>query len=161
MSILAPLKPLDSQRIQFYSDASAWGCAVVFGHRWFQVAWNKAWQVKHIDVLKFVLIFLALATWGIHFRHSALTFRCDNQAVVEVLNADSTRDPDMLCILQAITLLAFRLDINIWDLYFPGKLNVVADKLSRSQAHPDFLAAIYLFEAPTPLCATMVSLMKL
>lgn len=151
ISLLTPLAPLDSGRMQLYSDASDWGCAAIFGARWFQLTWPPSWRSKHINVREFLPILLALDTWGSFFKHSALTFRCDNQSVVNVLNAGTTRDPDMLLILRAITLLTLRLDVSICALHFPGKLNVTADWLSRSQATPKFLMEAGLFEAPTPL----------
>lgn len=57
---------------------------------------------------------------------------------MEVLNANTTKDPDMLMILRAITLLALKLDIQLCALHIPGKLNTVADSLSRTQATPEF-----------------------
>lgn len=55
------------------------------------------------------------------------------------MNSGTTRDPDMLIVLKAITLLALRLDVDICALHFPGKLNIIADHLSRSQVVPAFL----------------------
>lgn len=161
VSMMIPLAPLDSDRILLFSDASACGCAATFGQRWFQLGWGPAWVGKHINVKEFVPIFLALDTWGCHLRHSAITFHCDNQAVVEVINSGTTRDPDMLVILRALTLLSLHLDINICALHLPGKLNQVADCLSRMQVTPEFLAEAGLYEAPTPLCATTRTSMQL
>lgn len=39
ISILRPLAPLDSLRLQLFSDASDWGCAAIFGLHWFQLRW--------------------------------------------------------------------------------------------------------------------------
>lgn len=161
VSIITPLKPLDSMRIQLYSDASDWGCAAVYGQRWFQLQWPNRWKGKHINIREFVPIYLALDTWGSLFQHSYLTFRCDNRAVVDVINSGTTRDPDMLVILRAITLLTLHLDIQLCSLHFPGKLNIVADHLSRSQADPAFLEGVNLYEAPTPLRTSTLTSMLL
>lgn len=161
VSILAPPRPLDSLQVQLFSDASGWGCAAIFGPQWFQLAWPLSWRSKHINVREFVPIYLALDAWGNLLRHSDLTFRCDNRAVVDVINSGTTRDPDMLIILRALTLLALRLDIHLCSLHFPGKLNTVADSLSRSQADPAFLRDAKLLEAPTPLRISTLTSMQL
>lgn len=105
---------------------------------------GEAWVTKRINFKEFVLIFLALDTWGCPLLHSAITFRSDNQAVVEVINSGMTRDLDMLVILQAITLLSLHLDISICTLPLRGKLNGVADCLSCMQVTPDFLISVGL-----------------
>lgn len=161
VSLLLPLAPLDSDRLQFFSDTSAWGCAATFGPRWFQIQWTEGWRCKHINVKEFLPILLALDFWGPHFRHSSLTFRCDNQAVVEVPNSGTTRDPDMLIILRAITLLALQLDIHICALHLPGKLNGVADKPFRMQVSQDFLLSAGLLDVPTPMRTSTLRLILL
>lgn len=159
VSILSPLAPLDSLRLQFFSDASDWGCAAIFGPRWFQLVWHDHWRIKHINVREFVPIYLALDSWGTLLRHSHLTFRCDNSAVVDVINSGTTRDPDMLVIVRAITLLALRLDVHLCAMHYPGRFNRVADRLSRSQADPEFLRSAGLYEMPTPLrSSTLISM---
>lgn len=62
ISILAPLVPLVSLHLQFYSDASSWGCAAAFGSRWFHLSWPSNWKSEHISVLEFVPVLLALDT---------------------------------------------------------------------------------------------------
>lgn len=161
ISIIAPLEPLDSVRIQLFSDASDWGCSTVYGPRWFQLLWPNSWRSKHINIREFIPIYLALDTWGPLLRNSCLTFRCDNRAVVDVINSGTTRDTDMLVILRAITLLALRLNIQLCSLHFPGKLNTVADYLSRTQADAVFLRAAKLHEAPTPLRTSTLSSIRL
>lgn len=161
ISILSPPAPLDSLRLQLFSDASAWGCVALFGARWFQLPWRGEWRKKHINILEFIPIFLALDTWGNSFHHSSLTFRCDNQAVVEVLNAGTTRDPDMLMVLRAITLLALRLNVSICAVHVPGRINILADRLSRTQATPALISQLGLLSAPTPLCTSTLRWMGL
>lgn len=161
ISILAPPEPLDSQRIHLFSDASSWGCAAIFGSRWFQLQWSQPWRSKHINVKEFLPVLLALDVWGTHFRNCALTFHSDNQSVVAVINAGTTRDSDMLRILCSVTLLMLRLELQICAIHVPGRLNDLADELSRSQATTDFLAMHGLLDAPTPLKTSTLTLMQL
>lgn len=104
-------------------------------------------------------ILLALDVWGGFLCHSALTFLFDNQALVEVLNAGTMRDPDVLIILCAITLLALKLDIQICAIHVPGRLDTIADCLSHMQTNTDFLQRLNLNEDPSPLkCSTLKSM---
>lgn len=128
-SILAVLNPSDTLRLQ-YLDASHWGCVPMFGHRWFEISWPSHWKSKHINICELVPIFLALTTWGTHFRHSCSTFRSNNKAVVDVLNAGTAKDPDMLMVLRKVTLLTLHLCVNICALLYPGRSNIIADHLS-------------------------------
>lgn len=110
--------------------------------------------IININILEFIPIFLALDTWGSFFHHSSLTFQCDNQSVVEISNSGTTRDENMLMVLRALTLLTLRLDVSICAVHVPGRLNIIADQLSRSQATPEFIEQMGLMSAPTPIRAS-------
>lgn len=102
---------------------------------------------------------MAIDASGTLLKHSFLTFCCDNRAVVDVINSGTTRDLDKLVILHAITLLALRHNIQLYSLHYPGKLDTVADYLSRLQAGADFLLSTHLMEVPTLLCISALTSM--
>lgn len=90
---------VDSLHLQLFSDASDWGCDEVLGPTWLQLLRSENWSQKHIIVKKYILNYLALDTWASHFNHSCLTFCCHNWGVVDVINAGTTKDLDMLRVL--------------------------------------------------------------
>lgn len=53
ISILLPLEPLDSMRLQWFD----WGCAVVFGPCWFQLQWSDYWKSRHINEEEFIPVY--------------------------------------------------------------------------------------------------------
>lgn len=139
ISIITPLAANPCIRKQFFSDASGWGYAAMFGSKWFQAAWPSAWVNVHINVKEFVPIVIALQVWGQQWSNSRLQFFCDNQAVVEVFNRSSSKDPLMLALLRYLMLFSLRFKLIFTATHLPGRPNVIADHLSRSQASADFL----------------------
>lgn len=95
----------------FATDASDWGFAAVFHNEWFQAQWTDSWEKAHINLREFIPILLALHVWGAGWHHAIVTFHCDNQAVVEVINKNTSRDPGMLAVLRSIMLLSLQRDL--------------------------------------------------
>lgn len=139
VSLLRPSEDVSYSHFAFSSDASGWGCAAVLHHEWFQCQWPSPWKLKHINILEFVPIVLALEIWGDRWHHAVLCFHCDNSAVVEVINRLTSRDPHMLFLLRKVMQFSMAHDVIIRAIHCPGKLNTIADSLSRFQPSPDFL----------------------
>lgn len=118
-----------SNHLHLFSDASNWGFEVIFGSCWVQGMWPRDWRKHHINVREFIPIFLALTIWGHLWRDTSITFLCDNASVVQVINKACMKDPRMLCILRAITLLSLCFNCCIHAKHIPGKLNSAADSL--------------------------------
>ena len=94
--------------------------------------WNQA-EGYDISVLELYPIVLALFVWGSHLKNKSILFLCDNMAVVEVINSQSCRDPYLLTLLRHLVIIC--LYHNIWfkAKHIKGKLNFVADYISRFQ----------------------------
>ena len=56
---------------------------------------------------------------------------CDNQAVVQVLNSGRTRDLTRAAIARNIQFQAALMNISLKVMHIPGKVNTIADLLSR------------------------------
>ena len=61
----------------------------------------------------------------------SVVINCDNYAVVSSLNSGRGRDHVLLAIARNVWLVAAQFDIDLIFTHIPGKLNVVADLLSR------------------------------
>lgn len=107
------------------------------GTRWFQVCRHPLWDPLHISIKEFFPIYLAIRTWGPELTNTALTFHCDNQAIVEVLNNATTLDLQHFIILHSVMLLALHFNLSLVAIHYVRKLNVLADFLSRHQVSPD------------------------
>ena len=67
------------------SDASGlWGCGAWCQLQWFQYQWLEA-CAQHISFKELFALLVAMATWGRHWTHKQVLWRCDNQAAVRVI----------------------------------------------------------------------------
>ena len=70
------------------SEASGtWGCGA-FSSRgeWFQLEWPDSWRELHITIQELLPIVLSVALWGGQWHDSTVRCRCDNAAVVAIVN---------------------------------------------------------------------------
>ena len=82
------------EEIDLFSDASgSFGCGAWWDSDWLQYAWPTSMAGKSIALKELVPIVMACLIWGSRWRGRALVFHCDNQAVVEVVNAGVGKDP--------------------------------------------------------------------
>ena len=91
-------------------------------------------NIAHLEILNIV----ALRVWHQFWANKKVAIACDNEAVVHVLNTGRTRDLTLAAIAHNIQFEAARDNIDLQVNHIPGKLNVVADLLSRwtTVAHP-------------------------
>lgn len=76
------------------SDASgSWGCDALCQRRWLQLAWVADWPEQSITVKELLPIVLATAVWGRLWAGQRVLTRCDNMAVVHVLQSRTSRHP--------------------------------------------------------------------
>ena len=78
-----------------------------------------------------VNILVAIKVWHVQWAGLSVMIKCDNQAVVSVLTTGRTRDQTLATYARNIFmwLSAFNIDIKV--VHVAGKLNPVADLLSR------------------------------
>lgn len=154
ISLINPMRDLSYSHRAFATDASDWGFAAVFHNEWFQAQWPADWKQMHISLREFIPVWLALFVWGRNWHHAIVTFHCDNRAVVDVINRFSSRDPGMLEIVQ----LSLQPDFIVRAQHLPGKLNIVADSLSRLQPDRVFLQLHGLLPLPKVPSQTLLCL---
>ena len=119
------------------SDASgSWGCGATFAQKWFQLSWlgcgtTQDWGITAKELLPIVL---AAAVWGQEWTGRAVLSRCDNQAVVAVVNSGSCKEPVAMHLRRCLAFLAARWSFSIRAVHIKGVDNVVADALSRDNS---------------------------
>ena len=133
-SILLNPNWTQSYEIELFTDAAqSVGCAAVYRNRWFAIQWPGAWKSKNIALLELFPIVVALETWGPLWSNHQLCFRCDNQAVVHIINKQTAKDHELMKLLRKLVLSAMKFNVNIKARHIPGLKNVKADMLSRFQ----------------------------
>ena len=77
-------------------------------------------------------IVVALKVWTHLWQDKKVEIKCDNLAVVKVLNSGKTRNPFLgICTRNVCWLLATIFNIHLVFVHIPGKSNHVADLLAR------------------------------
>jgi hypothetical protein len=139
----------DSVSLHLYSDASKQAFGATFASRWIRVAWPERWQSLSITVLELYPILTLVATFASDLSHTHVVFHCDNQAVVAILNKQSSKCKSVMSILRPLILLLLQHNVSFRAVHIPGVDNIVADALSRFQETPDLLRRSGMQRSPT------------
>ena len=143
ISIMSALccRPVDAW---LTSDASgSWGCGAYFRRRWFNLSWEAcpAWTGSHIAVKELLPIVISCAIWGQQMSFLHIRCRCDNAAVVSMLNKHTSQHPVAMHLLRCLFFICAKFSISLTAEHLSGRLNGAADALSRGNV-ASFLQAI-------------------
>ena len=135
------------------SDASGgWGCgAFCTDGRWFQIRWPDSWAPLHITVKELLPIIVACAVWGKPWRGKTIKVRCDNAAVVTIVNKGRSKEPRAMHLMRCLFFFLARFNVFIVAEHIARRVNVAADSLSRGNL-PLFRRQVPTAElSPTPV----------
>lgn len=119
---------------QLYTDASGtYGYGAVFGKSWFYGEWNEQWLSQNITVKELFPIVWAIEVWGNQMANRSICFNCDNEALVHVLNKQSSTEKNVMFLIRRLVLLSLQYNVLFSAIHLPGKLNILSDALSRLQ----------------------------
>ena len=123
------------------SDASGtWDCGAFNSEgEWFQLEWPEEWRDIDITIKELLPIVVALALWGEVWTGRAVKCRCDNAAVVAIVNSGTSRCERAMHLLRSAFFFQAKYDIIAWAEHIPGVENQSADALSRNN-HYRFLS---------------------
>ena len=88
-----------------HSMSRCWSCILSWQH-----VWGEAWANKNVWV-----------------------FFTDNEIFVPIMNNQASREPHVMALLRSLVLACLRFNITFAARHIPGRINTLADKLSRSQ----------------------------
>ena len=148
VSIISALcrRPIDDW---LTSDASgSWGCGAYFRRCWFNISWQAcpSWTDMHIAVKELLPIVISCALWGQQMRNCHVCCRCDNAAVVSMINRHTSRHPVAMHLLRCLFFICAKYTISLTAEHLPGHVNRAADALSRGNV-PAFFRAVPYAEA--------------
>ena len=96
-------------------------------------------------------IVLATAVWGRSWAGQCILARCDNMAVVHMLQSRTSRHPLVMHLLRSLFFFLAQWDTVLLAEHIPGELNTAADAISRNFMQVFRQAAPEAEEEPTPL----------
>ena len=132
-------KITEAHDIELFTDAAA---SVGFGGfyqgHWFAELWPQDIQaspalMKSSAFLELYAINVAAFVWGKQWCTKKILFRCDNLAVVQIINKGRAKDKNLMALMRKLTLMSAVDNYVILAKHVPGICNEVADCLSRFQ----------------------------
>lgn len=122
-----------STTLCLYTDSSNIGFGGYLGNNWFADQWPETWQSFHITLKELFPIVLAIEFWADRLQNKCINFFSDNMAVVCLVNKQTSREPNIMCLVRRLVLQCLKYNILFQATHLPGVTNILADKLSRLQ----------------------------
>ncbi|XP_053159366.1 uncharacterized protein LOC128347977 isoform X1 [Hemicordylus capensis] len=102
--------------LQVHSDAAGGaGFGIYFRRRWCYGRWPDGWEragiTRDLTFLELFPIVVAVHLWAGEFSNSTVQFWCDNQAVVQVVNSQTSRSPRVMGLVRTFVLQCLRANI--------------------------------------------------
>ena len=86
---------------------------------------------SYITVKELIPIVIPAMLWGHKWVGKTVRALCDNMAIVHVLHSRHSKDQEIVHLLQCLSLVECCYDFILVSKHLPGKLNILADALSR------------------------------
>ena len=139
--------------VQLYTDASgSLGFGAYFNGAWFRGDWqpHQRLPLRSIQWQELFAIVAAASTWGHLWAGLRIHFHCDNLPIVQAWARQSAKHPDLMRLLRTLFLVAAQHSFTIRLSHLPGRLNSIADALSRNNLPLFFTLAPQADPQPTP-----------
>ncbi len=108
------LEKNNSKVINMFSDASGVGFGATYGSYWIQGTWSGSWKMYHITIRETYHILALIYTFGHKLRNSSIRFYCDNAAVAETINKQSSKDSNIMNSIRPLVLKPLELNIHFF-----------------------------------------------
>lgn len=130
----------DSDILQLFTDSAGspgLGCGCFFHGDWAFFQWPESWckkeVLKDITFLEMVPVLLAIMLWGDRLKNSRVLLRIDNEALVVIINKQTTRSKRLMELVRQFVLLAMEFGIIFKAKHITTHCNKIADSVSRKQ----------------------------
>ena len=141
-----------NQTLNLYTDAAKTvGFGAILGNEWFSGIWPSQWKQYDITILEFYPIVIALHLWANKLSNKRIILYTDNEAVMHILNNNTSKDKALLGLIRALVLQCLKFNIVFRSEHVPGQHNVLADLLSRSQLQAFYAKAPMANKNPTQI----------
>lgn len=127
-----------NESIQLFTDSAGGknrGIGIYFQGKFAHGRWPSEWAengiLTDITFLELFPVFIAVCIWGAILRNKKIMFNIDNLSVVHIINKKSSKSPRVMAVLRRLVLATLQFNILIKAQHIPGKVNKIADALSR------------------------------
>lgn len=134
LSIILDKDWCDNQDLDLYTDAAgSLGFGAYFQGHWAHGSWPSHLLAMEITFKELVPIVLSLHLWGAEFANRRIVFHCDNEAVVHIINKQSTRSKPIMVLVRILVSVCLHYNILFRAKHIASSQNSIADALSRFQ----------------------------
>ena len=119
-----------------YLDACPTGLGAIYDSQVYAMTLPPTWKGDNIAQLEMINILVALKVWHRSWSCQRVQIKCDYLAVVSVLNNGRARDQILAKYARNIFMWASAFNIELKVVHVAGKMNPVADLLSRWNTTP-------------------------
>lgn len=101
------------------------GWGVIFGNKWVCSGWPASWDsgITHITFLELLLIVLAFMIWGNMWNNKTIILRIGNQALVYIINRQSSQSKRIMSLSRAPALVWLPYNVYVTDTHIVGMNN--------------------------------------
>ena len=142
--------------LELFTDAAASiGMGIYMKGQWAQAKWGsnfaKECQNNNITFLEYFPILVAIHLFQHQLKNKKVIFHCDNAAVVEIINNQTSRCPRVMDLVRPFVLKCLQLNTIIKAQHIKGVNNSIADSISRFKMQLFRLLAPEAMEHPLPI----------
>ena len=119
-----------SSYLHMLTDASKMGFGATYGSYWIQCRWPINWQKLNIAILEIYPIYVLISMFGNKLQNSRIMFHCDNEAVVPILNSQTSKNKIIMSIVRKIVLVLLKYNLQMKVKHIPGINNTLCDAIS-------------------------------
>ncbi|KAI8515720.1 hypothetical protein Bbelb_065330 [Branchiostoma belcheri] len=111
----------DSTLHLFTDAAASLGFGAVFQTAWVYGAWPPSFNNINITILEFYPIVLSLHIWGRLWTNKRILFHTDNEALVHVINKQTSRNPAIMPLLRHFVLICLEHNVLCRATHIPDR----------------------------------------
>ena len=148
-TIISKVEVLNSTDLYFYSDSSVVGFGATFGSEFIQGTFPTHWRDLGIQYLELYPIFLMISIFAHKVPRKHIIFHCGNEAVVQIINKQSTAIPALMNLMRKMVLILLRHNITFKSAHIPGIEDKLCDALSPQEVPLHLLEAYCMDKTPT------------
>ena len=130
-------QPIKANIIDMYSDASRnfeLGFGAYCGEEWTFGQWEKDFMTIHepsIEYLELYALLVGVMNWIHYFKNRRIVLFCDNEAVVHMVNNNSSKCKHRMKLIRVLVLESLVQNVRVFAKHVGTKDNGKADALSR------------------------------
>ena len=131
---------LSNKQLDLYTDStgnSNLGCGVYFSGHWAYFQWPTEWHntevMTDMTFLELVPILLAVYLFKRELSNKQILFHTDNNSLVAILNKKSSKSRRVMQLVRPLVLQTMICNMQCKACFIEGRLNCIADAISRKQ----------------------------